>query len=87
MSDKWLVIGGIGLIGSELCIELRSRGSVVHSVSRKSSFHTDHIMVDVTETEWPKLMACNSTLDSRKIYEMTGWVPKKKFKLEMRPEK
>ena len=59
MSDKWLVIGGTGLIGSELCIELRSKGSVVHSVSRKSSFHTDHIILDVTEEEWLKLIDSN----------------------------
>lgn len=59
MSEKWLVIGGTGLIGSELCIELRSKGYVVHSVSRKSSFHPDHLIADVTETEWLKLIDSN----------------------------
>ena len=59
MSEKWLVIGGTGLIGSELCIELRSKGHVVHSVSRKSSFHTDHIIADVAQTDWLKLLDSN----------------------------
>jgi len=66
MSEKWLVIGGTGLVGSELCSVLRSKGRVVHSVSRKSSSHTGHIIADVTETDWLKLI--NSSFYDYAVY-------------------
>ncbi len=59
MSEKWLVIGGTGHIGSELCFQLRSKGCVVHSVSRNTSLHENHLIADVTKADWLKLIDSN----------------------------
>lgn len=50
---RWIVVGGTGLIGSELCDELRSDGIVAHSFSRRTfSKNNDHIAGDVTKPDW-----------------------------------
>jgi nucleoside-diphosphate-sugar epimerase len=52
-NERWLVVGGKGLIGTELCDELRSVGIVANSFSRRTFKNDDyHITGDVTDPDW-----------------------------------